>query len=148
MSRTHFARYMVDRGVCHDVPEVFRNYLIEGKPGYVPHRWATLAQAVGWITGAGGVAIIAHPGRYKFDAMAYDALFDEFRQPGRRRDRSRDRQPYARPVRRIRRRSRSATASSPRAAPDFHAPGESRVDFGELPPLPASVTPVWHDWAI
>ena len=82
ISRTHFARYIIDRGICRDVPSVFRNYLIEGKPGYVPHRWATLQQSVEWIKAAGGTAVIAHPGRYNFDAMAYDALFSEFRDLG------------------------------------------------------------------
>ena len=147
ISRTHFARYIIDRGVCHDVPAVFRNYLIEGKPGYVPHRWATLAQAVGWITGAGGVAIIAHPGRYKFDAMAYDALFEEFRRLGGVAIEvvtgSHTPDQYGEYAKVAQRYGFLASRGS-----DFHGPGESRIDLGELPALPASVTPVWHDWAI
>ena len=63
ISRTHFARFLVEAGHCADVPEVFRRFLTEGKPGYVPHRWAALGDAVRWITGAGGLAVIAHPGR-------------------------------------------------------------------------------------
>src|SRR3954464_9920754 len=63
ISRTHFARFLVDSGVCADTSEVFRKYLIEGKPGFVPHRWATLKNAVTWIVDAGGVAVIAHPAR-------------------------------------------------------------------------------------
>src|SRR3569623_2216675 len=82
ISRTHFARFLIERGVCADVHEVFANYLIQGKPGYVPHRWAGLEEAVGWIRGAGGVPVIAHPGRYKFDALAISTLFDEFRRLG------------------------------------------------------------------
>lgn len=147
ISRTHFARYIIDRGFCHDVPAVFRNYLIEGKPGYVPHRWATLAQAVGWITGAGGVAIIAHPGRYKFDAMAYDALFEEFRRLGGVAIEvvtgSHTPDQYGEYAKVAQRYGFLASRGS-----DFHGPGESRIDLGELPALPASVTPVWHDWAI
>jgi len=68
ISRTHFARYLVESKVCADTSEVFRKYLIEGKPGFVPHRWATLCNAVHWITDAGGIAVIAHPARYKFTA--------------------------------------------------------------------------------
>ena len=60
ISRTHFARFLVEAGVCQDTHEVFRRYLTEGKPGYVPHRWASLGNAVRWITEAGGVAVIAH----------------------------------------------------------------------------------------
>jgi predicted metal-dependent phosphoesterase TrpH len=147
ISRTHFARYIIDRGVCHDVPSVFRHYLIEGKPGYVPHRWATLQQAVGWIRGAGGVAVIAHPGRYKFDAMAYDALFDEFKRLGGTAIEvitgSHTPEQYDEYAKVAQRYGFLASRGS-----DFHGPGESRVDLGELPALPPSVKPVWHDWVV
>jgi predicted metal-dependent phosphoesterase TrpH len=82
LSRTHFARYLVEIGACGSTPEVFRKYLTEGKPGYVPHRWASLADAVGWIRKAGGIPVIAHPGRYRFTPLAEGALFDEFKQLG------------------------------------------------------------------
>ena len=82
ISRTHFARFLVETGVCKDTNEVFRKYLTEGKPGYVPHRWATLHDAVRWITQAGGVAVIAHPARYKFSANEEYALFTEFKAHG------------------------------------------------------------------
>jgi predicted metal-dependent phosphoesterase TrpH len=147
ISRTHFARYIIDRGVCDDVPSVFRNYLIEGKPGYVPHRWATLQQAVGWIRGAGGVAVIAHPGRYNFDAMSYDALFEEFQRLGGAAIEvvtgSHTPDQYAEYARVAQRYGFLASRGS-----DFHGPGESRVELGDLPALPASLKPVWHDWDI
>ncbi len=147
ISRTHFARFIIDRGICRDVPTVFRNYLIEGKPGYVPHRWATLQQAVGWITGAGGVAVVAHPGRYKFDPMAYDALFGEFQRLGGTAIEvvtgSHTPDQYDEYAKVAQRYGFLASRGS-----DFHGPGESRVDLGALPPLPASVSPVWRDWAI
>ncbi|MET0321619.1 MAG: PHP domain-containing protein, partial [Duganella sp.] len=82
MSRTHFARYLVDIGACADIPEVFKKYLSEGRPGYVPHAWGTLAETVGWIRGAGGIAVIAHPGRYRFSQLAQGELFDQFKQLG------------------------------------------------------------------
>ncbi|MEC5161501.1 MULTISPECIES: 3',5'-nucleoside bisphosphate phosphatase [unclassified Janthinobacterium] len=145
MSRTHFARYIVECGKCANIPEVFRKYLSEGKPGYVEHRWATLAEAVGWIRGAGGVAVIAHPGRYRFSDTAEGALFDEFKQLGGAAievvtgSHSPDQYPqYARLAN-----DYGFLASR---GTDFHAPGESRVDFAQLPPLPGNVTPVWHDW--
>ena len=46
ISRTHFGAFLVEAGVCKDTNEVFRKYLIEGKPGFVPHRWASLGDAV------------------------------------------------------------------------------------------------------
>ena len=84
ISRTHFARFLVETGVCQDTGEVFRKYLTEGKPGYVPHRWASLKDAVSWITGAGGMAVIAHPARYKFRPTEEYALFIEFKALGGR----------------------------------------------------------------
>jgi predicted metal-dependent phosphoesterase TrpH len=145
MSRTHFARYLVECGACANIPEVFRKYLVEGKPGYVPHRWASLTDAVGWIQAAGGIPVIAHPGRYKFSEIAEGALFDEFKQLGGKAievvtgSHTPDQyQVYAEAAKRY-----GFLASR---GTDFHAPGESRVDFALLPPLPAGVTPVWHDW--
>ena len=145
MSRTHFARYLVECGACANIPEVFRKYLTEGKPGYVPHRWASLAQAVAWIKGAGGIPVIAHPGRYKFSDTAEGALFDEFKDLGGTAievvtgSHSADQyQVYAEQARRY-----GFLASR---GTDFHAPGESRIDFAALPPLPAGLTAVWHDW--
>lgn len=145
MSRTHFARYIVETGKCANIPDVFKKYLSEGKPGYVEHRWATLAEAVGWIRGAGGVAVIAHPGRYRFSDMAQGVLFDEFKQLGGvaievvTGSHSPDQYPeYARLAN-----DYGFLASR---GTDFHAPGESRVDFAALPPLPGNVKPIWHDW--
>ncbi|UVW27789.1 3',5'-nucleoside bisphosphate phosphatase [Massilia sp. H6] len=145
VSRTHFARYLVELGVCGSTSEVFRKFLTEGKPGYVPHRWATLAQAVGWIRGAGGIAVIAHPGRYKFSATAEGALFDEFSQLGGKAIEvvtgSHTPDQYATYAEMARRYGFLASRGT-----DFHAPGEARVEFAELPSLPAGLTPVWHDW--
>ena len=103
ISRTHFARYLVEIGVCRETYEVFRKYLTEGKPGYVEHRWASLKNAVSWITRAGGMAVIAHPARYKFSANEEFALFTEFKSLWRRGRRSGYRQPHAGRVCQLRR---------------------------------------------
>ena len=146
MSRTHFARYLVECGACKNIPEVFRRFLVEGKPGYVPHRWASLEHAVGWIQAAGGIAVVAHPGRYKFSALQEDALFDQFRDLGGNAIEvvtgSHSPDQYATYAQVAKRYGFLASRGT-----DFHAPGESRVDFAVLPELPAGLTPVWHDWA-
>jgi len=145
LSRTHFARFLVEIGACDNTPEVFRKYLSEGKPGYVPHRWASLADAVGWIRSAGGIPVIAHPGRYRFDRTAEGALFDEFKQLGGNTIEvvtgSHTPDQYAVYAEMARRYGFLASRGT-----DFHAPGESRVEFDKLPPLPAGLVPVWHDW--
>jgi predicted metal-dependent phosphoesterase TrpH len=145
ISRTHFARYIIELGVCKDISEVFRNYLIDGKPGFVPHQWATLKDAVGWIRGAGGLAVIAHPGRYDFDDLTLDAFLGEFKRFGGTGVEvvtgSHTVDEYARFATVAQKYSLLASRGS-----DFHAPSESNMELGALPPLPASVVPVWHDW--
>jgi predicted metal-dependent phosphoesterase TrpH len=145
LSRTHFARFLVECGKCATTAEVFRRFLTEGKPGYVPHRWASLPEAMGWIRSAGGIAVIAHPGRYKFTPTAEGALFDEFKQLGGNAIEvvtgSHTPDQYATYAEVARRYGFLASRGT-----DFHAPGESRVEFDALPPLPSGVTPVWHDW--
>ena len=143
ISRTHFARFLVETGVCKDTPEVFRRFLTEGKPGYVPHRWATLGDAVRWITQAGGMAVIAHPARYKFSANEEYALFSEFKQHGGRGVEvvtgSHTAAEYATYAEMAQEFGLAASRGS-----DFHSPDESHTDLGTLPPLPASLTPVWE----
>lgn len=82
VSRTHFARYLAEIGAVEDTKDAFGKFLVPGKPGYVPHQWAALADAVRWIRGASGHAVLAHPGRYGLSAGAMDALLGEFRQAG------------------------------------------------------------------
>lgn len=147
ISRTHFARYIIELGICQDVSEVFRNYLVEGKPGFVPHRWANLKDAVDWIRGAGGVAVIAHPGRYDFDDLALDVFLNEFKKLG---GTGVEVVTGSHTVEEYEQYARVAKAYGLLASrgSDFHAPQESTVDLGALPPLPASLTPVWHDWRL
>ena len=145
ISRTHFARYMVECGACKDINEVFKNYLVEGKPGYVEHRWANLKDCLAWIHGAGGVAVVAHPGRYNLTQLQLSALLDEFKQLGgigievvtgsHTPDQFDE---YAKVAQRY--------GFLGSRGSDFHGPGESRTELGSLPPLPVNVVPVWHDW--
>ena len=143
ISRTHFARYLVESGVCKETNEVFRKYLTEGKPGYVPHRWASLKDAVGWITQAQGLAVIAHPGRYNFSANEEYALFTEFKAHGGRGVEvvtgSHTKQEFVKYAETAQEFGLAASRGS-----DFHSPDESRTDLGTLPFLPGGLTPVWE----
>ena len=143
ISRTHFARFLVEAGVCRDMHEVFRKYLTEGKPGFVEHRWAKLKDAVAWITQAGGLAVIAHPARYKFSANEEFALFTEFKGHGGRAVEvvtgSHTPAEYISYADTAREFGLAASRGS-----DFHSPDESHTEIGTLPPLPAGLTPVWE----
>jgi hypothetical protein len=143
ISRTHFARHLVDSGVCADTQEVFRRFLVDGKPGFVPHRWATLANAVRWIGDAGGVAIVAHPARYRFSPTEEYALFTEFKGHGGRGVEVTTGSHTAAEAERYAGTAREFDLLASRGS-DFHSPDESRIDLGELPPLPSGLAPVWH----
>jgi len=142
VSRTHFARFLVESGVCQDTSEVFRRFLTEGKPGYVPHLWASLGHAVRWITEAGGLAVIAHPARYRFTPTEEYALFTEFKAHGGTgvevvtgSHTAAEYVTYAETAREF---GLAASRGS-----DFHSPDESHTDLGQLPYLPGTLTPVW-----
>jgi predicted metal-dependent phosphoesterase TrpH len=143
ISRTHFARHLVETGVCADTQEVFRRFLIEGKPGFVPHRWATLRNAVRWILDAGGIAVIAHPARYKFTPIEEYALFTEFQAHGGRAVEVVTGSHTAAEATRYAHAAREFGLLASRGS-DFHSPDESHADLGSLPPLPADLPPVWH----
>ncbi|MBY4599961.1 3',5'-nucleoside bisphosphate phosphatase [Ottowia caeni] len=142
ISRTHFARFLVDSGVCRDTGEVFRKYLTEGKPGYVPHRWAKLGDAVNWITQSGGVAVIAHPARYNFSPTIEYALFSEFKQHGGQGVEVVTGSHSAAEAVRYADMAREFDLLASRGS-DFHSPDESHTDLGKLPPLPAGLPTVW-----
>ncbi|HJV60543.1 MAG TPA: 3',5'-nucleoside bisphosphate phosphatase [Albitalea sp.] len=146
ISRTHFARHLVDSGVCQDTHEVFRRFLVDGKPGYVPHRWASLRDAVGWITGAGGIAVIAHPGRYRFTANEEYALFTEFKTHGGQAVEVVTGSHSAPDFSKYADMALEFALYASRGA-DFHSPEESHIDLGALPELPPRLTPVWEPLA-
>lgn len=145
LSRTHFARFLLEQGYCKTMQEVFDRYLGDGRAGNVSIHWSRLEEAVGWIVGAGGRAVIAHPGRYTYDTIQQDAFFDAFRQLGgegievvtgsHRPEQYRE---YAEVARRY--------GFLVSRGSDFHAPSESHIDLGRLPELPSGLKPVWHDW--
>lgn len=143
ISRTHFARYLVEAGVCADTAQVFKRYLTPGNPGFVEHCWAGLREAVQWIVAAGGLAVIAHPGRYKFTANEEYALFTEFKSHGGQGvevvTSSHTQVEYGKYADMAGEFDLLASRGS-----DFHAPQESRCDLGSLPYLPGQLKPVWE----
>lgn len=145
VSRTHFARFLINEGHCTSIQQVFDKYLGEGCPAYVPMQWARLENAIRWIHEAGGVAVIAHPGRYNFSPLQFDLLFETFKELGGEGievvtgSHSPDQyQEYARIAKRY---DFEASCGS-----DFHGFVEGRMDLGELPALPSGLRPIWQRW--
>jgi predicted metal-dependent phosphoesterase TrpH len=150
IGRTHFARYLVEAGHCKDVKSVFNRYLVKGKPGYVPHQWATLQDAIHWIHGSGGVAVLAHPGRYMtgrsgMGKKTMHELLTEFVELGGQAlevvTGSHTPEQYAEFARYAEEFNLMASCGS-----DFHGPGESYRDMGRLPDFPLGCRPVWEIW--
>ncbi len=143
IGRTHFARFLVERKVARDVASVFRRFMVAGKPAFVAHRWAALEDAVRWITGAGGIAVIAHPGRYKISTPEKRQLLTEFKSLGGKAIEvvtgSHTRQHFSEYARLAREFGLLASRGA-----DYHGPGESTFLPGKLPQLPADVDPVWQ----
>ncbi len=145
IGRTHFARFLVSSGRVKDMKTVFKKFLVKGKPGYVSHQWADLAEAVAWIRAAGGQAVLAHPGRYDLGRDNLRRLLTDFQDAGGQGievvtgSHGPDQVPvFARYAQEF---GLLASAGS-----DFHAPGEGGRELGRLIPLPPGCKPIWQDW--
>ena len=146
IGRTHFARFLVEQGHAGDVKAVFRKFLTPGKPGYVEHRWVALADAVSWIRESGGIAVMAHPGRYSISTAQMRQLLAEFKELGGAAlevvTGSHTPEQYAVFARYAKQYGLFASVGS-----DYHGPGESHRDIGQLPELPEGCRPVWQLWS-
>lgn len=145
ISRTHFARFLMEKGYGNEMRKVFKRFLVKGKPGYVEHHWAGLEEAVGWILGAGGVAVIAHPGRYDMGRPTMLELMEEFRSCGGSAIEvvtgSHTPDQYLEYARIAAMFGLQASQGS-----DYHGQGLSYMEMGRLPALPANCVPVWQNW--
>lgn len=147
IGRTHFARFLIEEGVCKDVRSVFKKYLVRGKPGYVTHEWTSLESAVAWIRAAGGQAVLAHPGRYDLKGKATRRLLGVFKELGGEGvevvtgSHTPDQHTLFAELANLY--GLGASRGS-----DFHAPGEYGRELGGGPGLPAKCKPIWHNWAI
>jgi 3',5'-nucleoside bisphosphate phosphatase len=145
IGRTHFARFLVEKRYVNDVKSAFQHYLVSGKPGYVPHQWATLEEGLSCIKAGGGIPIVAHPGRYKLTRTEMRKFLGEFKEGGGTGievvTSSHTPEQYLEYAILANEFGLLASRGS-----DFHGPGESRIDLGKLPNLAPDLKPVWHDW--
>ena len=143
ISRAHFGRYLVEAGVCKDMRSVFESYLVPGRPGYVDHRWATLPDSIGWILGAGGIAAVAHPGRYKLNNRAMRRFLADFKDLGGQAIEVMSGSHSLENVGTFGRLANEYGFLASRGS-DFHGPDESYTDLGKLAPLPDGLKPIWE----
>jgi predicted metal-dependent phosphoesterase TrpH len=145
LSRTHFARFLAEKGYARDIQSVFKHYLVQGKPGHVSDRWATLEQALRWIRNAGGVPVVAHPARYKLTRGKLVQLLGEFKECGGAALEviSGNQQPETTTLLFHLAREMDLFGS---CGSDYHGPQNARVELGRIPPFPDDCRPVWSLW--
>lgn len=145
LSRTHFARFLVEQGHAKDMRQVFKKFLVHNRPGYVAGKWAGLEEALTWIREAGGQAVVAHPARYRISASRLRQLIQEFKDFGGEglevisgSHSAGDVQGMTQYARRF---DLLASCGS-----DYHGPEQPWIELGRLPQLPETCTPIWREW--
>lgn len=144
VGRPHFARFMVERGYVSSVDVAFNRYLGAGKVGDIKVMWPTLEQVVGWSNAAGGVAVLAHPLKYRLTATRLRLLIAEFAAAGGGAMEvvtGRQQQDWSFLAQLCQQNGLEASQGS-----DFHGPGLSWGDLGQIAPMPSGCTPVWRRW--
>ena len=144
IGRTHFARWLVAQRHAPDIRTAFKRFLTRGNPGHVEHVWTTLENAVNWIRASGGMAVVAHPGRYAFNARELHLFLDAFRALGGEGIEVVTGSHHPSEYGKFADLARAFSLKASRGA-DFHAPGEG-IDIGRLPALPHYCRPVWQGW--
>ena len=145
ISRTHFARFLIENGYAKDTKAVFKHYLVKGKPGYFEHQWASLEDAMAWIIGGGGVAVIAHPGRYDLGRITMLELMHEFRALGGSAIEVVTGSHTVEQYQEFAKMAKSFDLASSMGS-DYHGKGQTYIDMGRLPSLPINCVPVWRNW--
>lgn len=146
LSRTHFAKFLLAEGHVKTMQAAFDKYIGEGKKAYAAGEWASLEEALGWINGAGGVAVIAHPARYKLSATKLRALCQDFKDLGGVAIEVSSGKFDAIEVRNMSEYAQRFDLAASLGS-DFHGPSQAWLQMGRLPALPKACRPVWQAWA-
>lgn len=141
IARPHFAKFLVNEGHCKDMGTAFRRYLRRGKAAYVKTEWSALSDVVGWITGAGGIAILAHPCRYQLTSTQLRHLLHDFVAAGGEGIEVVTGNQTLNDTHHTARLCEEYKLLASRGS-DFHGPS-SRAELGKMAALPLSCTPVW-----
>ncbi len=145
LGRPHFARFLVEQGHVDSMNTAFKRYLGAGKIGDVRHGWPEFEQVVGWIRAAGGIAVLAHPAKYKMTRSKLHALVADFREAGGEAMEVIAGQQTAQVTDTL---ARVATKFGLLAScgSDFHAPNQPWQELGAFGKLPPVCRPVWCAW--
>lgn len=147
VSRSHFAMALVEQKAAKDIQQAFRKYLQKGKRCYVASEWSSLEEALGWINGAGGQAVVAHPARYNMNRTLMNAFLEEFGGLGGVGIEV-SCSSHSAPQAELMADFAEAHGLLASVGSDFHSPDTSWAKLGVTHPLPERCRPIWQDWAL
>ena len=141
-ARPHFARALMAAGICKQEKDAFAKFLAQGKPAYVKADWPGIDEAVAWIKEAGGMAVLAHPHRYKMTRSRLDRLIRFFADAGGQalEVASSNQDPGS--VRQLAGFCEQYQLYASQGS-DYHGPSMRWVQLGRMPALPSQCRPVW-----
>ncbi|GAB3105767.1 PHP domain-containing protein [Aestuariicella hydrocarbonica] len=146
LGRPHFAKFLIEAGHVKSMDQAFKKYLGSGKPGDVKQIWPSIEEAVGWIVAAGGVAVVAHPDKYKMTRTKLGRLLEEFvAVGGQAMEVVSGRQ--APDVTRDMRLLANKYGLYASCGSDFHVPDQPWQELGNFDGLPEDCRPVWDLWS-
>lgn len=146
LTRAHFARYLVSIGKASSMNTVFKKYLARGKTGYVPNNWVAMAEAINWIHDAGGLAVLAHPLKYKLNSRWLKKLVIAFAEAGGDAMEVISPQQTPQQQRDLRELCREHKLKAS-VGSDFHQP-TAWNELGKNLYLTDDITPVWDNWSL
>jgi len=144
VGRPHFARYLIEIGFVKSFDEAFKKHLGAGKNAYVAIEWATIEEAITWIQDSGGLAVLAHPGRYRMTRTKLRALIKAFKVWGG--DAIEVCTPNHEPhmISYLAKLSQDFNLLASQGS-DFHTPDTPWVKLGRMPMLPSECDPIWRE---
>jgi len=145
LTRTHFARVLVEGGHCKDMKSTFKKYLGAGKPAFVKAEWLALDQAINIIQQSGGKAVLAHPHKYGMTATWRRLMLTAFRDANGNAVEVCCGNSSVNDIQTI---SKAAVQHGLLGSigSDFHGYGQPWIKLGQVQALPKSLTPVWEEW--
>ncbi|OEY67143.1 PHP domain-containing protein [Marinobacter sp. X15-166B] len=141
--RPHFARALVEQGVVKDINQAFKRHLGAGKPGDVKAFWPELDEVVRWLVEAGGIAVLAHPKKYRLTATKLRQLVADFRRAGGQALEVSTSGQTATDMAFLAELCKKENLWASQGS-DFHFPGAAWSELGRISKLPDGLAPVWH----
>ena len=145
ISRTHYGQWLLAEGHITNLQQAFDKYLGPRKPASVPMPWASLPEVIQWIKQAGGVAVIAHPGRYPLTRTKLRVLLADFVAAGGEAMEVATATEKPEMIKYLAQLSRQFGLLASQGS-DYHGKPAPWIALGRFANLPSGCEPVWTRW--